>query len=557
MILQRLAEYAQRQEDSLPSGFQRDLIQKEIRLRADGTLRDVLRLGGETRGQRSGKVQVVPRIVRAASIKPILIDDNAKYAFNVIAEGDKADRAAECHEAYVRLVERCATSTADDRVAAYARFLRTPEVELVKEKLEPGDNVVVSVDGQLLTEIPAVRAFWSEPKEGTVATCLVTGLETKVEDRMPVPIKGIPGGQTSGMQLVSVNFDAAESYGLKYALNSPISRSAAEAFSNGLNALIQGEETKVRIGNTLYLFWSRHGGNPLSSLFKDPQPEAVQALMHTVHQGRQHSHIEESDFYMLAVSPYGPRVVIRDFIETSLETAQKNLAEWFSKTTIRDYDGALRTFGYGRLLGSLFRKADEAPEHVGTAIVRSAILGERLPSSFVALAVRRNQAMQGPFAEYQNRRYIDLPRLALLQATLGISSNSNPMEQFTSEIDRQAYACGRLLAALDRIQYLSLGSVNATLTDRYYGAASTSPRTVFPPLIKTAQAHIAKVRRDKGTNLHPRLEEILQPIGAFPAKLAVSQQGLFALGFYHERARRKPSEESAPDVADNESQPEK
>ena len=62
---------------------------------------------------------------------------------------------------------------------------------------------------------------------------------------------------------------------------------------------------------------------------------------------------------------------------------------------------------------------------------------------------------------------------------------------------RPAYLCGRLLAVLKRTQQVALKSVKATLIDRFYGTASTAPATVFPRLIKGAQAHLGKLRKER------------------------------------------------------------
>ena len=88
-----------------------------------------------------------------------------------------------------------------------------------------------------------------------------------------------------------------------------------------------------------------------------------------------------------------------------------------------------------------------------------------------------------------------------------------------------AYRLGRLLAVLERLQGDAQRSLNKTIVDRYYGAASTRPGTVFPALIRLAQHHFPKV---SSPGFHQaNLGEVLDGIATFPATLSLEQQGLF------------------------------
>jgi hypothetical protein len=72
----------------------------------------------------------------------------------------------------------------------------------------------------------------------------------------------------------------------------------------------------------------------------------------------------------------------------------------------------------------------------------------------------------------------------------------------TSEIQSHpAYKCGRLLAVIERIQSAAIGNPNATLTDRYYGSASTAPASVFGVLLRMTQPHLSKLRKQNAKGL--------------------------------------------------------
>jgi len=103
-----------------------------------------------------------------------------------------------------------------------------------------------------------------------------------------------------------------------------------------------------------------------------------------------------------------------------------------------------------------------------------------------------------------------------------------------------AYQLGRLFAALEIAQRMALGHVNATIRDRYFGAASAAPAGVFPLLLRGAQAHLGKLRKaGKGRWLEREIEQITGCLpAALPRSLKLEAQGRFALGYYHQRAEQ-------------------
>ena len=56
-------------------------------------------------------------------------------------------------------------------------------------------------------------------------------------------------------------------------------------------------------------------------------------------------------------------------------------------------------------------------------------------------------------------------------------------------------------------------NVNATIRDRYMGAASATPASIFPLLIKNAQSHLGKMRKaHRGGWLEKEIEAIQDKI---------------------------------------------
>jgi len=98
------------------------------------------------------------------------------------------------------------------------------------------------------------------------------------------------------------------------------------------------------------------------------------------------------------------------------------------------------------------------------------------------------------------------------------------------------YRLGRLFATLEKIQEEASPGINATIRDRFYGAASGTPVAAFPHLMKLKNHHLAKLdNRGRAVNLEKIIVEIVGGIVDFPTHLSLQDQGRFAVGYYHQR----------------------
>lgn len=553
MILKRILEYWESNGDTLPAGYQPAFITKKIVLDANGRLvgEGVVALSGEKRGPKIGKTIVVPREQpqRTGAIRPRLVQDNPEYALGFPKPDADPKKVEQRHTAYREQLRACYEETGEASLKAVLSFLESGVATLpeFQEKIDPaGDELVFEVGGILPTDLPSVRAYWTRDEDAATGTCLVTGTVGKIVDRMPFAIKGVPAGQTSGTMLVSVNNPSGESYGLSAAGNSPIGAVAAEGICNGLNRLLASSKQSFRVGDSVYVYWTTANNEfDLFSFFREPDVDSVTALLKSVRRGMPASDVSVPDFFVLGLTANASRIVIRDFHETTLGKVQEHLGKWFRRLEIVGANGSLsKPLGVFQLAASLYRDAKDIPRHVPIEIMKSAFSGSPLPKHLLALAVRRNTIMQGPFAEYQKKRQISVARLALIKAVI-VSHQTETEETNLSTLNHNhpdpAYHCGRLLSVLDSIQRIAIPGLNSTLVDKHYGNACGSPGIAFGGLLKDAtSAHLPKLRKNRRgayVALDQRLQEVLEKIeNDFPKTLDFERQGLFALGFYHQRA---------------------
>lgn len=119
--------------------------------------------------------------------------------------------------------------------------------------------------------------------------------------------------------------------------------------------------------------------------------------------------------------------------------------------------------------------------------------------------------------------------------------------------ESDGYSLGALMAVLERLQQIALGDVNASVVDRYFSAASASPRSVFIRLLKNSRHHAKKALDAddrKAQGFARRLDRFVDffcsrfdvnrkrypyQASGIPAHLDLEQQGLFVLGYHQMR----------------------
>lgn len=562
MLLQRLEAYAERLKLP-PRLYSENPVRYIVDLDAEGNLLSSTPIDTadpSSARTRRGVRRLIPSIQRTVSVKPLLLADKAEYVLGYLVETSRPERVASCHSAFMELVDRCVSATGEPAVRAVQTFLSgAPLGQLqLDDSFAPGATITFRVDGVFPVDLPSVRSFWAaenDPAKDSAPTmqCIICRQERPAMERLELKVKGIPGGQTSGTSIISFNAEAFESYGLKASLNAPTCATCGERFTKSINELLSSDDSRIRLDNIAYIFWTREPQSdlPFAALLNQPDPQQVQRLYESVFSGKQGAtKLDNNPFYAVALSGSGGRAVVRDWIDTTVAGAKEHLARWFTmQRIVQSTKGGIDfapPLGLRELARATIRSGDwnnHPPANISRGLLRTALSGLPLPHDLLYQAVRRNRAEQS----------VTRHRAALIKMVL-LSQRPDFKEDDMVELDTTnrdaAYLCGRLLAVLEQVQRSALPGVNATIVDRFYGTASSAPVSVFGRLLRGAQPHLGRLERDRTgafIALQRRLEEVLSHLATFPKTLTLEQQGLFALGYYHERARRwssKPNDDA-------------
>jgi len=466
--------------------------------------------------------------------------DTAEYALGIGRADSKPERVQTQHRLFVALARECAEITSDLRVEAIVRFLTTEYRQqlVLTPNFDPSENIMFEVDFSNPVSAPAVKAFWAKKaaagSEGLLMQCLVCGNMRPPVERLPISIKGIPGGQTSGMALISANAAAFESYGLQASLIAPTCEACGQRFSNALNRLLSQEDTHLRVTPVVYIFWAKEP-TPFSvtTLLGTAEADAVRHFLTVPWRSTpEAANMNIIPFYAATLSASGARVVVRDWLETTLAEAQDHLQRYFLLQSMRDAADTLRYLPLRQLARATINSKSQKEEptvQVIEALLHVALHGGPLPDGVLYQVVRRVRSEQHVLPQHA----------ALIKMVFASQERMRIMAELDLTNSEESYLCGRLLSVLESIQRVALGKVNATIVDRYYGTASSAPASVYGRLLRGAQPHLAKLRRNT-PGVFQRLDGQLQDILSgmhhrFPSTLDMRQQGLFALGYYQQR----------------------
>lgn len=585
MLLRELAEQARRRGASEPPGYQRRPVTWEVELDPHANSGHLVRLDGD-----KGTTMLVPDIQRSGSApKPFIVADKAGMVFAVpkplpkTASPDQytaaVTKASACQLTYIERLQSCAKDTGEPHVEAIRAWLQADHPGVSAQDLakvgEP-ERVCFRVVGSTtrVHEYPNVQAWWATytttaKKAGVGLTpCLVCGTSAPVAATFPLQLRA---GSLSSEQVgvISVNEDAFGRQSAQKLGASPICLECAQGSVEGLQSLLDtqakdhpGPRHAIRLDDERrVVFWlSEDQDFDLVDLLAETDPQEVADLLRVPGTGARHSaDIDLGDITAVTLSANKVRMVVHAYARAGLQQVRDNVRNWFRDTHLPPAwktGDLLARAGYQRLWqiekALVHESAKTGAPGAGQALWSAALFAAPLPRHLLARAVDRERSEAVDIhaqdsARRTNARRRSAARMALIQAMcirhLGGAVSTNDDTAGT------ARALGQLFALLEDIQYAALGQLNAPIANKWLARASVNPVAAYPSLLRSAESHLAKLRKNNPGAAYRLGADLAKvnaalPVSGLPAVLPLDAQAHWFLGLHAQRAAQYAAREA-------------
>ncbi|MFZ0929012.1 MAG: type I-C CRISPR-associated protein Cas8c/Csd1 [Syntrophobacteraceae bacterium] len=575
MILQSLYDLYERLRHDpeyaiAPLGYSLQKISFRMVLKPDGTLHGIEDARLQDNKKKLSRQILVPGNTKSSGsgFNPCFLWDNTGYLLGYKPNDKDPERTKQTFQSFRDKHLSLLPEISCPPYHAVCQFLKTWNPEKASEYPildEVGTGFgVFQIIGRTsyVHNDPDVKEWWQKQQdkktESVLGQCSITGVIAPLSRLHQPKIKRV-GDQAESL-LVSFNDSAYESYGKEQSFNAPVSEDAAFRYATALNALLDGpkrDKHLLSLAATTVVFWTKeptttedifaqfaaHGStvSEKEEVQDESLRQKIELFLKALRKGRDaYSEIEKSPdktpFFILGLTGQAKgRIGVRFFYRDTISRLLDNLRRHYADMKIeREYGEDSKhpdpEFpALWRLLDETCPRRngkpdrDKIPPILSGPLLRAVITGSQYPEGLFSAVIRRIHA----------DGILNYIRACIIKGYLtrnkkrGVSMGLDPNRK------EPAYRLGRLFAALEKTQGDALGKVNATIRDRFYSAASSTPGTVFPRLLRTYQHHLAKMERGKvGREIMVR--EILEPLTSFPAHLNLTDQGLFAIGYYHQ-----------------------
>jgi CRISPR-associated protein Csd1 len=515
-----------------------------------------------------GSPITVPQPVkRTSGVAPNFLWDKTSYVLGVTA--GEGRRTTDEHAAFVaRHVEELGSSN-DPGLRALLRFIETWTPDQFVALGWPEDmkdqNIIFALESERRSNIhihdrPAARALWAQITtrgDRAEGVCLVSGNRAPIA-RLHPSIKGVWGAQTAGASIVSFNLDSFTSYGHEQGDNAPVSEAAAFAYTTALNNFLQRDSrNRIQVGDASTVFWADASdadvaaesealfGALLADMPIDETKEAgkVRTVLEKIRAGRPIAEAAPElatgvRFFVLGLSPNAARLSVRFWLEDDFGTIAERFARHLEAMRIAPPPKDESPSIWRCLIETAVqRKIENIPPNLAGEWLRAILTGTSYPLTLLATVLMRLRADKD----------VNALRVAILKAVLILSRGKEVPVSLDLDNNDPGYLLGRLFATYENIQTAALGrNLNSTIRDKFYGAASATPRKVFTLLDRGSANHLSKLAKNKkgyAVVLERQVAAIMERFdpsaNPFPAFLTSDQQSLFAVGYYHQKNHRK------------------
>lgn len=571
MILKALYDYYHRCKEIDPNipalGFDVQSIDMVIFISKEGKILDIF---GESES-------IIPRQAtnKTSGDTPNILYDKADYMLNLDKKNKNIPKqiSKRCQTEIDIVYEICEMFPTNATFNAIKTFydekeflkipIKWPEIFEIICKKNPTITFRIQGDSKLASSYSPelekyIKTTWDRNPKGR---CMITG-------KSNVPLMNTtastPLGIATNGKIVSFQENMGfDSYGKVKGANAPISIEAECAFSYSLKTLIRSSENNIiffkkdkdkKVVDKMLLFWcsKKELETPLFSFIKpkdnpNANVRSVKDFFEEIKKTGQGDGLENEYFYFIELSPTSKgRIAISFWNKCQVNLFAQIVNKHIIDLSICSNNNIKR--GPLHIVNSASLRKDNDYVYVNSlidSVIKSIITGSNYPMVLYNCVLNRIFAeQQRPLYSEKNDYYayeqMDTQRAAICRAYLNRNFNYNINIDMNKDFKSKGYLCGRLFALLERTQeianYKTSGEWKSNLRTKYMNTAMTRPLVVFPVIMANSNYYLDKISNIGW--IEDLKEEIINKIDneeGFPPHLTNKEQGLFFIGYYHQR----------------------
>ena len=453
--------------------------------------------------------------------------------------------------------------------------------DVIDLKLKDSDVISFRIEGDRIEELedwrPWVDAYVAEfdAKKGrdNDTEKIISIVSGELQTPCPAPsgpeIKNVPNdikaafGIGSGVYIESLKEPSYQSYGFDGATGTQMGLEDAETIAAGFEHLFNHKDHRNKNFGTVY-FYNKPVENIIDESFEQDEDEIEEMRRDDEANNRRMTSIlnavvtsnkplkvdDDCEYYMLQFeSPTRSRYYLSNEYRGKYNDLIDSLYKWYDDTHIIDSDkGVKKNYTIKKLYNILLNcinnpNSNHMSEDVEielksykAPLLRAIYYNEPMPTKIYLKALTRiDKAMRS--GSSLRRVWIQILKCYLNR------KGANIMPEL-SDYKSKAYACGRLFATYEQMQWRYNSNLNKDLAQSYFSAAIKQPKIAFVRLAELGNVYIKNI---KGAGyFYSLIGEITSIIGeSFPKTFTRDEQGEFVLGYYQQKAefmKKAPAE---------------
>lgn len=431
------------------------------------------------------------------------------------------------------------------------------------------------------------RSSKKETNDSTIISAITGTLQESIGQANAPTINGVKDtttatafGVNAACYVASAKEASYQSYGFKGALGCQFGQVDAELFVSGMNALLNSEANHNNDFQLLYLYDNPSVENIIGESMNDNESEILEDLfitnlLESAWSGTMpylSEDMKQTHYHMCKFEcPSRGRFFMSNEMTGTYSDLALNLYHWYRDTAINTPFGkkSIRKF-YNILFSCVSNpaKKDAVQKEFGSMkamVLQSVYEQKQIPMLLYQRAVTyaketfvsKRSKSENKKGELQVPRNVKLIYAQIIKCYL-VRKGYQIMTDVTTNVN-VGYACGKLFAVYDQLQYLYKrernDKLNKTLAQSYFSGAMQHPNTVFAIMARLENVYLNGMKKDSVRIYYTRLlGEITKEIGTvIPAKFNADEQGSFILGYYQQKAefmKKKESDDSDNDATD-------